>query len=106
MKIKLNNGHEWVFEKIISSNYELWVSNYYSSDGDGVRLYIQKDKEGFELNCFSGIPASKIFIDSVDFGVFQYAPNKIDDLDFTESFDVQCIKIADYLCNKFCEYVK
>ena len=106
MKEVLKNGHVWRFKEIISPDYELWVSNYYSSDGDGVELYIQKDKGGFELNCFSGIPASKIFIDSVDFGVFQYAPNKIDDLDFSESFDIQCVKIADYLCGKFCEYTE
>jgi len=106
MKEVLKNGHVWRFKEINSPDHELWLSNYYSSDGDGVKLYIQKDKDGFELNCFSGIPASKIFIDSVDFDVFQYYPNKIDDFDFNESFDVQCIKIADYLCGKFCEYTE
>lgn len=106
MKQRLKNGHEWRFKGIISPDYEIWVSNYYLSDGDGVELYIQKDKGGFELNCFSGIPASKICIYSVDFIVFKYAPNKIDDLDFRESFDIQCVKIADYLCGKFCEYTE
>jgi hypothetical protein len=106
MKEKLKNGHEWRFKEVTSSDYELWVSNYYSSDGDGVELYIQKDKGGFELNCFSGIPASKIFIDSVDFNVFCYYPNKIGDLNFEESYDIQCIKIADYICGKFCEYTE
>ena len=82
--------------------YTIWVADYWCSDGDGVELYIEKDEGGFELECFSGIPASKIYIDEVDFNVFQYAPNKIEELDFREPFELQCIRIADYLCQKFC----
>jgi hypothetical protein len=105
MEITLKNGHKWRSKEITSESHELWVSDFYSSDGDGIRLYIQKDKGGFSLYCFSGIPASNIFIDGVDFGVFNYSPNKIDDLDFNESFETQCVKIADYLCGKFCKYI-
>lgn len=104
MKEILKNSHIWRFQKSGSHDCDLWVSGYNSSDGDQVELYIREDKSGFDLFCFSGIPSSNIFIDSVDFGVFQYAPNKIDDLDFSESFNIQCIKIADYLCGIFCEY--
>jgi len=101
MKITLKNRHEWVQDEMLN---EIWTSNYYSSDGDYVRLYIQEDKRVFELYCFSGIPASNIFIDSVDFSVFQHDPNKVDDLNFSEPFYIQCIKIADYLCGKYCKY--
>jgi len=97
------SGRAWRFEKDLPE-HELWYSNYFCSDGDGVQLYIEKDKGGFELECFSGIPASKIYVDEVDFGVFQYAPNKIEELDFKEPFEYQCIRIADYLCRKFCEW--
>ena len=104
MKITLKNGHEWRLIGTILLNYETQVSNYYSSDGDGIRLYIQKDKGEIVLYCFSGVPASNIFIVSVDFSVFQHDPNKVDDLDFSESFHIQCIKIADYMCRKLCKY--
>jgi hypothetical protein len=104
MEIILKNRHEWRLTEAISPNYSKWVSSYYSSDGDGVRLYIRKNKKGFKLECFSGIPASSIHIDSVDFGVFQHDPNKVDNLDFSAPFYIQCIKIADYLCGKFCKY--
>ena len=104
MKITLKNGHEWRLIGTILLNYETQVSNYYSSDGDGIRLYIQKDKGEIVLYCFYGVPASNIFIVSVDFSVFQYDPNKVDDLDFSEPFYIQCIKIADYMCRKLCKY--
>ena len=74
--------------------HTLWYSNYYCSDGDGIGLYIERDKGGFSLNCFSGIPASEIYIDEVDFGVFQDKCN----LDHREPFEKQCCQIADYLC--------
>lgn len=93
---------EWKLIKDLPE-YELWGSSYHSSDGDGVELYIQKDGGGFELSCFSGIGSSKIYIDVIDFGVFNYAPNRIEELDYNEPFNIQCLKIADYLCSKFCE---
>lgn len=96
------NGTHWKFIKDFPE-HELWGSSYFSSDGDGIELYIEKDNGGLELSCFSGIGASKIYIDSMDFGVFQYAPNKIKSLDFEEPFNVQCLKIAEYLCSIFCE---
>ena len=97
------DGRKWWFSKELPK-YNLWYADYYCSDGDGVELYIEKDGGGFQLECFSGIPASHIYIDNVDFGVFQYAPNKIEDLDFREPVELQCIRIADFLCRKFCEY--
>ena len=93
---------KWVYKDL--PQHQLWLSSYYCSDGDGVELYIEKD--GFELECFSGIPGSKIYIDEVDFGVFQCEPNKVDGLDFREPFEQSCIRIADYICGKFCEYKK
>lgn len=98
------DGRDWWFAEE-SPEHQLWYSNYYCSDGDGVSLYIAKDLGGFKLECFSGIPASKIYIDEVDFGVFQYKPNKIEGLDFREPFENKCVKIADYICRKFCEYI-
>ena len=96
-------GRKWWYDRDLPK-YQLWYADYYCSDGDGVELYIEKDGGGFELECFSGIPASHIFIDNVDFGVFQYPPNKIEEIDFREPFEQQCCRIADYLCRKFCEY--
>ena len=98
------DGRDWWFAKDLPK-HQLWHSNYFCSDGDGVELYIEKDNGGFELVCFSGISASKIFIDDVDFEVFKYAPNKIETLDFNESFEMSCLKIADHLCRIFCEYI-
>jgi len=96
------NKHTWRLKEVLKDKIELWISDFYCSDGDGVDLYIE-NKEGFELSCFSGIGSSKIYIDKVDFGVFNYSPNKISVLDFNEPFNIQCVKIADYLCDKFCE---
>ena len=104
------DGRDWWFAKDLPK-HQLWHSNYFCSDGDGVELYIEKQEEsphggGFELCCFSGIPSSHIYIDSVDFGVFQYAPNKIEGLDFDEPFEMSCLRIADHLCRIFCEYIR
>ena len=104
------NGRDWRFVKDLPK-HSLWWADYYCSDGDGVELYIEKQEEsphggGFELCCFSGIPSSHIYIDSVDFEVFYYAPNKIEGLDFEEPFENQCCRIADFLARKFCEYKK
>lgn len=100
-EIKINGTH-WKFIKDFPE-HELWGSSYFTSDGDGIELYIEKDNGGFELSCFSGIGISTIHIDELDIGVFQYAPNKIELLDFHEPVNIQCLKIAEYLCSKFCE---
>ena len=92
----INNRKWWLAsddEKKIP-NHTLWHSHYYCSDGDGAELYIERDKSGFSLHCFSGIPASEIYIDIVDFNVFQ---NDCD-LNYKESFEKQCCQIADYFC--------
>ncbi len=96
---KINNK-TWTFVKE-TKGMQWWNGEYYSSDGDGVSLFIEKG--GFELRCFSGIPASSIFIDVVDFMVFQHEPNKIADFDVKEPYELLCIRIADYICNKFCD---
>lgn len=100
MKTITINNKIWSLREELP-NCTLWTADYFCSDGDSIELYIEKDS--FELHCFSGIGCSKIIIDRIDFGVFHYTPNKIANLDFNEPFDVQCIKIADYFCNKFCE---
>lgn len=110
MKEVICNNHKWSCRSVDPKcSADLWCSNWWCSDGDGVALYIEKDKSGFELNCFSGIPASKIFIDIVDFATLWrktgtiYLDNPIKSIG-TYSFEEQCIIIADYLCSLFCEY--
>lgn len=98
------NGRRWWLAKDDAKNipkYTIWHSNYWCSDGDGVELYIERDGGGFSLECFSGIPASEIYIDQIDFGVFKKC-----ELDYKEPFELQCCKIADYLCRAIgtCEY--
>ena len=90
----------WRESKRGASDKTVWTSNYICSDGDYAEMLIGDGS--FELHCFSGIPASHIYVDDVDFGVFQCAPNKVDGLDFREPFENQCARIADHLCSKFC----
>lgn len=82
-------------------------SNWISQDGDCVGLYIEKNGAGFDLRCFSGIPASSIYIDILDFGTLWYKICLVhpETLGITTySYEYQCIIIADYLCSLFCEY--
>lgn len=81
-------------------NWHLWNADYYTSDGDGIELYISKDKDRLELSCFSGMGATKIIIYDID---FQYLSNNIE-IDFKESFEHQCLQIGDYFCRILCEY--
>ena len=86
------------------NEYELWTSSWFCDDGDSCELYIEKNEiGGFELNCFSGIPGSKIYIDSVDFGTLWRKAN-IGTPIKTHSYEEQCVLIADYLCSLFCKY--
>lgn len=92
-----------------SKEHQLWTSQWYCDDGDGAELYIEKDKSGFELNCFSGIPASKIYIDVVDFGTlwrkaFEELPERVMPIR-NYPYDIQCIMLADWLCSIFCEWI-
>lgn len=102
------NKKEWTINGRIWSLHEkyptcqLWNANYWCPDGDGIQLYIQPDKEGLNLSCFSGIPASEIFVDYIDFSVF-WKKAKLDQVE-KPSYELQCIMIADYLCRIFCEY--
>ncbi len=99
----------WTIQKNLENDV-LWTSNWYSSDGDAVRLYINKSENGFELHCFSGIPGSHIFIDVLDYGIlWNKAKLQIGFKHFkiiTEyTFEEKSIILADYLSSIFCEYV-
>lgn len=88
--------------------HQLWTSQWWCDDGDGVELYIENDKGGFELNCFSGIPSSSIYVDIVDFGtlwsnVIKNSNNKLEPIKNYTHIQ-QCVIIADWLCSLFCEY--
>lgn len=98
---------KWMQRPLDSDEYEHWTSPWQCSDGDNVTLYIHKDSErekSFNLYCFSGIPASNIFIDYVDFGVMweKATQGKLEFSDYTAT--QRCIIIADYLCSLFCKY--
>lgn len=98
---KINvGGRNWSFIKQLPE-YQLWSANYWCPDGDGIELYISNDKDNFELECFSGIGMSKIIMHDLE---FTYLQGKVQDLDFRELFEMQCVKIADYFCRLFCEY--
>lgn len=99
------NNRTWTMRKE-SKEYQFWTSQYFCSDGDGIELYIENNNSGFKLSCFSGIPASEIYIDVVDFGVlWNKAFKNFDDIKISNySFDVQCIMLADWLCSLFCEF--
>ncbi len=101
----------WTFNRD-SDNGEIaaYVSeDWLCADGDSAMLYIEKDESGFELRCFSGIPASSIYIDNVDFGRFDEKVKHKSLADkYTEgksSFNERCFQIADYLCSLFCEKI-
>lgn len=81
-----------------------WSTGWLCPDGDAASLYIEKDESGFTLECFSGIPASKIWVDQID---FQYIWGKIPGaLPMTAlTFDERAITIADYFCSLHCEWV-
>jgi hypothetical protein len=93
-------GKVWSFVKQLQE-YQLWSADYWCPDGDGVQLYISNDKDNFELECFSGTGMSRVIIHGAE---FTYLQGKVKELDFKEPFEMQCVKIADYLCGLFCEY--
>lgn len=95
----LVSGRLWRFvQYCMNKEFQLWTADYWCPDGDGIELYIADTY--FELNCFSGIGQSRIIMHDIE---FSYLQDKVN-LDFRESFDVQCCKIADYFCRLFCEY--
>lgn len=102
------SGRTWVMQKDLKE-YELWISQWWCDDGDGVELYIKKDKGGFELNCFSGIHTSKIWIDAVDFGIMwkKAFDGLIDEVEPIQNYTYvqQCIMLADWFCSMFCEWI-
>lgn len=102
------NGRTWVMQNDLKE-YQLWTSQWWCDDGDSVELYINKDKGGFELSCFSGISASKIYIDVVDFSIMwrKAFGELIDEIKPIQKYTrvQQCVMIADWLCSKFCEWI-
>ena len=109
-KLPIHNvsSRAWVMRTDLKE-HQLWTSQWWCDDGDGVELYIGKDKGGFELNCFSGIPASKIYIDVVDFGVMwnKAFSELVDEVEPIQNYTFvqQCIMLADWLCSIFCEWI-
>ncbi len=100
------NGRKWIREDKELPDHILWTSSFWCEDGDQAELYIEKDFGGFELECFSGIPASHIYLDEVDFGsmMLKVARTNPDIAATNPSWEEQCIIIADYLCSLLCEY--
>lgn len=99
----------WTCRGIVGTElpFAHWTSQYWCDDGDGVELYIDPLNKSFELRCFSGIGASKISVDSVDFGVFWRRIESVGVImkNISEyTFEEQCVIISDYFCRLFCEY--
>lgn len=110
------NGRKWSYIKTSKVNplIDNWSADYYCGDGDGINLYIENIEEqknnshlptvkGFTLECISGIPASSIYVDEIDFRMF-WEKAGLDKLIESPCYELQCIMIADYLCRIFCEY--
>ena len=98
------SSRAWVMRNDLKE-HQLWTSQWCD---DGVELYIEKDKGGFELNCFGGIHTSKIYIDIVDFGIMwnKAFGELVDEVDPIQNYTYvqQCIMFADWLCSIFCEW--
>lgn len=110
MKTIETSGKIWTLRSDLE-NITHWSSDWCCSDGDSVELYVEKDKSGFELRCFSGIPGSKIWVDSIDFNTLwlKVCQDKnytsISNIEFfKKTFEEQSIILADWLCSKFCEF--
>lgn len=103
--IKIEDKRVWT-KRQVTKDVTSWTSMWWCPDGDGVELYIENEQSGFELHCFSGIPASSIYIDTVDFGTMWDKVKKTMKVEpiGTYSFEQQCVYIADYLCSLFCEW--
>lgn len=102
------NGRKWSYRETSKVNplIDNWSAKYYClNDGDGINLYIENEEgnKGFTLECFSGIPASFIYLNEIDFRTF-WEKAGLDKLIEPPCYELQCIMIADYLCRIFCEY--
>ena len=82
---------------------ELWISDYYSADGDNVSCYIQPSS--LNLQCFSGIPASCIVLDKVDYECVWRKTKHKDEPMFKFTFQEQSLILADYFCSLHCELI-
>lgn len=107
------NNTTWTFREQLENHTRLWTTDWFCDDGDGVELYIENREGGFELNCFSGIPSSHIYIDYADFGVlwnkaFGLTQNE-NGVTLTTSkqiqdhtYEQQCLMLAEWFCELFC----
>jgi len=88
----------WKEQKLVTSDCRLFFGEWQMSDGDLVSLYLAKDLTNMEVHCFSGITASFIFIDDVDFSIFnEHIKHNCDEK------EQQFLDIADHLCSLFCK---
>ena len=76
-----------------------YATHWICSDGDAAELEINEEMKTIKIHCFSGISASFVLIDELDFVRFFKNENNDDDDDFWH----QCYKIADYVCSLFCQ---
>lgn len=116
LTIFIIGDHEWFFVKALkkgkdgTGNYLEFYSHWLCNDNDCVELYIDDVESehdgGFTLECFSGIPASSIHIDTVDFSHIQYIKGFPKEGFWELDYVRKCLTVADWLCEKFCEYHK
>jgi hypothetical protein len=89
----------------INKSTTFWTSDYYSADGDGVSCYVDSDARAFTLQCFSGIPASSIYIDHLDYECIWVKTKYKDQSIGKYSFIEQSLILADYFCTIHCEFI-
>ena len=92
-------------KRSVKKGVTLWTSSYYSADGDSVNCYIDSVGKGFQLQCFSGIPASYISIDLLDYESIWRNIKLVDKSMYKCSFLEQTLIIANHFCSIHCEYV-
>jgi hypothetical protein len=103
-------GNKWFFRKDIEKYLIFSCSSWWCEDGDGITLYIKKSNKkfgGINLACFSGIPASDVSIEQLDFNILWRLMKKNKEYNNIETignytYIQQCLIIADYLCSRFC----
>jgi hypothetical protein len=102
----------WIKNNESEHGWELYIHYYSNSwqctDGDYATLILtyetsMKEPNKFsqlELHCFSGTLSSYIVVDSIDFSWFFH---KADILKPDMTDEEMVFKIADYLCEMYCE---
>lgn len=84
------------------SKYILYDLDWLCSDGDSAQLSFKKSVETpergtreLQIKCFSGIGASWITIDEMDFGVFTHQG-----VEWNTDFEQMALNISNFLCKK------